>query len=150
MLPSETAPANNGNPQGLHSASKAAQPQISIRGNQPHDAANDPGFTMELLELELSVDGFSEGRDGFTAHVAEAASAIGGTLLFELPASGLFANCERVAVLRVPRDDTAGEAMTVFACLETGGSTIRMENPTEETADLKNFADAFVDVLRRI
>ncbi|WP_075290090.1 hypothetical protein [Pararhizobium arenae] len=146
MLPSQTASGDVSVQQGPQSAT---QPHASSWNSQPREAANDSGFTMELLELELSVDGFSEGREGFTAYVTEAASALGGSFLFELPASGLVANCERIAVLRIPRDD-AGEAMTIFACLETGGTTIRMENPSEETADLKNFADAFVDVLRRI
>ncbi len=132
MLSSESAPATAGREPGAQS--------LGI--------ASDSGFAMELLELELSVDGFSAGREGFSAHIAAAASAIGGTLLFELPASGLIENCERIAVLRIPHEET-DETATVFACLEPGGTAIRMENPSEETADLKNFADAFVDVLRR-
>lgn len=136
MLPSDPKPAN-GRPE-LSPSKRAGQPQISIR---PAD------LTMKLLELELSLDGYSAGRDGFSAHVATAVSAIGGELLFELPASGLIADCERIAVLRMPQEGAAG---TVFACLETGGTTIRIERPTEETACLQSFAGAFVEVLRRI
>ncbi|MCW0000352.1 hypothetical protein OE766_19160 [Pararhizobium sp. YC-54] len=106
-------------------------------------------LTMELLELELSLDGFTTGPDGFAAHVRAAAAAIDGALLFELPASGLVADCDRIAVLRIPKDGSAAMA-TIFACLETGGNTIRIEMPDEATADLKNFAEAFVDVLQRI
>lgn len=111
--------------------------------------ASDINLTMELLELELSLDGFTTGPDGFAAHVRAAAAAIDGALLFELPASGLIADCDRIAVLRIPRDGSAVMA-TIFACLETGGNTIRIETPDETTADLKNFAEAFVDVLQRI
>ncbi|MNL84909.1 hypothetical protein D3C87_2130300 [compost metagenome] len=59
------------------------------------------------------------------------------------------ADCDRIAVLRIPKDGSAVMA-TIFACLETGGNTIRLEAPDESTADLKNFAEAFVDVLQRI
>ncbi|WP_426228795.1 hypothetical protein [Pararhizobium sp. DWP3-4] len=111
--------------------------------------ASDTGLTMELLELELSLDGFTTGPDGFAAHVRAAAAAIDGAVLFELPASGLVADCDRIAVLRIPKDGGAVMA-TIFACLETGGNTIRIETPDETTADLKNFAEAFVDVLQRI
>lgn len=133
MLPSDSKPASE--------PSKLAGQPLSA----PRSANSD--LTMKLLELELSLDGYAAGREGFSTHVAAAVSAIGGELLFELPASGLIANCERIAVLRLPRESTAN---TVFACLETGGTTIRIEHPTEETACLQSFAGAFVDVLRRI
>ncbi len=110
---------------------------------------SDTSLTMELLELELSLDGFTTGPEGFAAHVRAAAAAIDGALLFELPASGLVADCDRIAVLRIPKDGSAVMA-TIFACLEAGGNTIRLEEPDETTADLKNFAEAFVDVLQRI
>lgn len=110
---------------------------------------SDTSLTMELLELELSLDGFTTGPEGFAAHVRAAAAAIDGALLFELPASGLVDDCDRIAVLRIPKDGSAVMA-TIFACLEAGGNTIRIEEPDETTADLKNFAEAFVDVLQRI
>lgn len=110
---------------------------------------SDTSLTMELLELELSLDGFTSGPEGFAAHVRAAAAAIDGALLFELPASGLVADCDRIAVLRIPKDGSAVMA-TIFACLEADGNTIRIEEPDETTADLKNFAEAFVDVLQRI
>lgn len=109
----------------------------------------DPSLTMELLELELSLDGFASGIEGFAAHVRSAAADIDGALLFDLPASGLIDDCERIAVLRIPQDGS-GAMTTVFACLEADGTTIRIEKPDERTVDLKNFAEAFVDVLQRI
>ena len=51
--------------------------------------------------------------------------------------------------LRVPKGEDRALAV-VFALLDAEGSAIRVENPDEATADLKRFADAFVDVLQRI
>ena len=123
--------------------------EMATSATQTLIPAPDANLTIELLELELSMDGFTAGPDGFSAHVRAAAAAIDGALLFELPASGLVADCDRIAVLRIPKDGSAVMA-TIFACLETGGNTIRLEAPDESTADLKNFAEAFVDVLQRI
>ncbi|KQV37436.1 hypothetical protein ASE23_02055 [Rhizobium sp. Root73] len=123
--------------------------EMATSATQTLIPAPDANLTIELLELELSLDGFTAGPDGFSAHVRAAAAAIDGALLFELPASGLVADCDRIAVLRIPKDGSAVMA-TIFACLETGGNTIRLEAPDESTADLKNFAEAFVDVLQRI
>lgn len=126
----------------------SSEPKQAPTGIQAAASA-DSSLTMELLELELSLDGFTTGADGFVAHVRAAAAAIDGALLFELPASGLIADCDRIAVLRIPQDGSAAMT-TVFACLENDGTTIRIEAPDETTADLKNFAEAFVDVLQRI
>ncbi|OBZ92979.1 hypothetical protein ADU59_24825 [Pararhizobium polonicum] len=130
----------------LSSEPKTTAPSAATPTAAP---VSEPGLTMELLELELSLDGFTTGPDGFAAHVRAAAAAIDGAFLFELPASGLLDDCDRIAVLRIPREGSAAMA-TIFACLETDGATIRIETPDEKTADLKNFAEAFVDVLQRI
>lgn len=127
----------------------SSEPKTGAAATQPVVPASDSGLTMELLELELSLDGFTTGPDGFSAHVRGAAAAIDGAFLFELPASGLIDDCDRIAVLRIPQDGSTAMA-TIFACLETDGATIRIETPNEKTAGLKNFAEAFVDVLQRI
>jgi hypothetical protein len=126
-----------------------SEPKQASTATQATSPPSDASLTMELLELELSLDGFATGAEGFAAHVRAAAAAIEGALLFELPASGLIADCDRIAVLRIPQDGSAAMT-TVFACLESDGTTIRIEKPNEETADLKNFAEAVVDVLQRI
>ena len=131
----------------LSSEPKTAAPSSVTQTAAP---VSDAGLTMELLELELSLDGFTAGPDGFAAHVRSAASAIDGAFLFELPASGLMDECDRIAVLRIPQQNGSAAMATIFACLETDGATIRIETPGEKTADLKNFAEAFVDVLQRI
>lgn len=111
--------------------------------------AREPVLPLELLELELSLDGFSGSEAGFAEAVRTAADQLGGDFLFDLPASGLAQNCLRIAALRVPKGDD-GALGVVFALLDAEGSAIRVENPDEKTEGLTRFADAFVDVLERI
>jgi hypothetical protein len=111
------------------------------------DAA-DPILPMELLELELSLEGFSGGEPGFCEAVRNAASAVRGDFLFDLPAAGLIADCRRLAVIRIPEGDAT--MRTLFAALNEGGAEIRLLQPDEETEHLLRFADAFVDVLQRL
>ncbi|MCA1403482.1 hypothetical protein I6F26_02555 [Ensifer sp. IC3342] len=111
---------------------------------QPSDAA----IPMALLELELSLDGFSGSKDEFASFVRTVAADIGGELLFTLPASGLIEDCLTIAAIRY---SDAGKAPTIlFVCLGGDGTSIRVEQPGERTADLKSFAEAFVGVLERI
>ncbi|MBB4184891.1 hypothetical protein GGE07_001520 [Sinorhizobium terangae] len=111
---------------------------------QPGDAA----IPMALLELELSLDGFSGTKDEFSAFVRTVAADIGGELLFTLPASGLIEDCLTIAAIRY---SDAGKAPTIlFVCLGGDGTEIRVEQPGAQTADLKSFAEAFVGVLERI
>ncbi|MCD7110970.1 hypothetical protein LRX75_18200 [Rhizobium sp. DKSPLA3] len=106
-------------------------------------------FTMEMLELELSLDGIAPDGDDFSDRVRAAAADLKGAFLFDLPASGLVENCVRIAVLRIPRDNGAGSE-TIFACLEADGTAIRIEKPDERTMGLARFAQAFVDVFQRM
>ncbi|KQS96337.1 MULTISPECIES: hypothetical protein [unclassified Rhizobium] len=127
----------------------SSEPTTVTSGAQTAMSPVDPGLTMELLELELSLDGYEPDTGTFADHVRAAATVIDGAFLFELPASGLIADCERIAVMRIPADDS-DEMATIFACLDSDGTTIRVEMPNQRTADLRNFAEAFVDVLQRI
>ncbi len=111
--------------------------------------AGEPALPLELLELELSLDGFSGDEASFAEAVRHAAGQLGGDYLFDLPASGLAEDCLRIAALRVPRGGD-GALEIVFALLDAEGAAIRVENPDAKTADLKRFADAFVDLLQRI
>ncbi|WP_145925866.1 hypothetical protein [Shinella sp. HZN7] len=111
--------------------------------------AGEPALPLELLELELSLDGFSGDEAGFADAVRMAADQVGGDFLFDLPASGLAEDCRRIAALRVPQGEE-GALAVVFALLDAEGAAIRVETPDETMKDLKRFADAFVDVLQRI
>jgi hypothetical protein len=103
---------------------------------------------MELLELELSLEGYAGGDAGFCEAVRRAAERSGGELLFDLPAAGLVQDCRRIAVLRIPAG--AQEMRVVLALLDDNGTEIRMQAPDEETAPLVRFADAFIELLERI
>lgn len=111
--------------------------------------AAEPALPLELLELELSLDGFSGDEAGFAEAVRAAAGQVGGDFLFDLPASGLAEDCRRIAALRVPQGED-GTLAVVFALLDAEGAAIRVETPDAAMQDLKRFADAFVDVLQRI
>lgn len=99
-----------------------------------------------MLELELALAHFERQRP-FADTVAEAAESAGGTFLFELPAGGLVADCSRLAVVRLP---SGGGMVTVFACLDLDGETIRVQAPDEQTRPLSDVADAFVNVLQHM
>lgn len=109
---------------------------------------SDPILPLELLELELSLEGFSGGEPAFCEAVRNAASAVHGDFLFDLPARGLVPDCRRLAVIRIPEGDVA--MRTLFAALDEDGAEIRLLQPDEETEHLQRFADAFVNLLQRL
>lgn len=111
--------------------------------------AEEPALPLDLLELELSLDGLVADEAGFADAVRLAAGGIGGEFLFDLPASGLAENCRRIAALRLA-DGEAGERRVVFALLEAGGASVRVERPDDGTEGLRRFAEAFIEVLERI
>ncbi|TCQ28993.1 hypothetical protein [Rhizobium sp. PP-CC-3G-465] len=122
---------------------------IETQATPPTPEGSELEFTMEMLELELSLDGTAPDGDDFSDRVRAAAADLKGAFLFDLPASGLVDNCERIAVLRIPRDSGTGSE-TIFACLEADGTSIRIEKPNERTMGLASFAQAFVDVFQRM
>ncbi|MGY3611400.1 hypothetical protein ACWGRJ_47030 [Bradyrhizobium sp. Lot11] len=123
----------------------AARPQASALGGIDQ---SEPMLPLELLELELSLEGYAGGDAGFCEAVRRAAERSGGELLFDLPAGGLIEDCRRIAVLRIPG---GGNSMrVVLALLDGHGTEIRMQAPDDETAHLVRFADAFIEVLERI
>lgn len=110
--------------------------------------AGDGGIPMGLLELELSLDGFSGSKDDFPDFIRGVAEQVGGEFLFALPASELIEDCLSIAVLRLGEAET--ETSIVFACLDEQGAAIRIEHPSDSTQDLERFAKSFVSVLERM
>ncbi|MGG6894578.1 MULTISPECIES: hypothetical protein [Rhizobium] len=108
----------------------------------------DPVLPLELLELELSLEGFSGGEPSFCEAVRRAASSVRGDFLFDLPATGLIPDCRRLAVIRIPEPDAT--MRTLFAALDEDGAEIHLLQPDEETEHLLRFADAFVNLLQRL
>ncbi|QWW68656.1 hypothetical protein [Rhizobium sp. WYJ-E13] len=108
----------------------------------------EPLLPLELLELELSLEGYSGGEGGFCEAVRKAATEARGEFLFDLPAAGLVEDCRRIAVLRIPTSDK--NMRVVLTLLDQNGTEIRMQAPDENTEHLVRFADAFIEVLERI
>jgi hypothetical protein len=121
----------------------AAKPQSPPPGAMAD--TSEPHLPIELLELELSLEGFKGGADGFREAVREAAVAVGGEFLFDLPAAGLVPDCRLLAVIRIPDEDGL---RVVLAVLDEEGSEIRVQEADDDTEHLVRFADAFVDVLQ--
>jgi hypothetical protein len=126
-----------------------AQTSMDVALPAPLHAADGAAIPMALLELELSLDRFSGNKDDFASFIRTVADDIGGEFLFALPASGLIEDCLTIAALR--HGETEDKApMILVVCLGQDGSTIRVEQPSEHTAGLRSFAEAFVGVLERI
>lgn len=119
-------------------------PSVSIAPNglPLHSLTDEP-----VLELELALMAFNPARQTFLGAVCEAARVVNGTCLFELPAKGLMDNCERVAAVHL---STSDGAMTVFACLEADGETIRLERAGERHGKLTRFARSFLSLLQTL
>ncbi|MDM9626717.1 hypothetical protein QTL95_12470 [Rhizobium sp. S152] len=124
-------------------------PELAAETQPPAMGAVDPSdplLPMELLELELSLEGY-DGDADFCDAVRVAAARAGGEFLFDLPAEGLMEDCRRIAVLRIP--SSASQMRIVLAVLDHTGSEIRMEAPEPENAHIVRFAEAFIKVLER-
>jgi hypothetical protein len=125
----------------------ASQAAVAIATPAPLPAG-DGGIPMGLLELELSLDGFSGNKDDFPGFVRTVADNAGAEFLFALPASELIDDCMSIAVLRLGEADA--ETSILFACLDEQGTAIRIEHPSDGTRDLERFAESFVGVLERM
>ncbi|MEP3438351.1 MAG: hypothetical protein ABJN75_16465 [Hoeflea sp.] len=124
-----------------------------------HTAAADPGETagfaeisatpmpLDLVELELALDLNDVAKHGFCEAVHEAAKAVKGEFLFDLPASGLADNAQRIAVVCLSRDNGGRFGLVL---LSADGDQARTIEPDETTADLVQFAKAFVAVLEKL
>lgn len=123
--------------------------RAALPATPPHSSLTsaEPGLAMELIELELALDGALSKPDDFGRHVREAVNAIDGDYLFDLPASGLVDHCRTIAAVRIPSDKTF---QTVFVCLADDGTTLQITPPTEATEGLARFAEAFVGVMGRL
>ena len=108
----------------------------------------EPLLPLELLELELSLEGYADGEAGFCEAVRKAAAETRGEFLFDLPAAGLVEDCRPITLLRRPTSDK--KMRVVLALLDQNGTEIRVQAPDEDTEHLVRFADAFIEVLERI
>lgn len=102
---------------------------------------------LELVELDLALDLNDIASHGFGHAVREAAKTVKGEFLFDLPASGLAADAQRIAIVCLSREDGGRFALVL---LSANGDQARTMEPDAKTADLVTFAKAFVAVLEKL
>ena len=79
--------------------------------------------------------------------VRDAAARIDGEFLFDLPASGLVADAQRIAIVCLSRDN-GGRFCLVL--LSAAGDKVGTMEADEATSGLVQFARAFVGVLEKL
>ncbi|MBC7282153.1 hypothetical protein [Hoeflea sp.] len=133
------------------------QAQTSSASARP--VAPDPGeafafsdqtaapMPLDLVELELALDLSGIREHGFCEAVREAATTVRGEYLFDLPASGLADDAQRIAVVCLSREEGGRFGLVL---LSADGDQARTIEPDETTAGLVQFARAFVGVLEKL
>ncbi|WP_394690247.1 hypothetical protein [Hoeflea sp.] len=115
---------------------------------QPNFGSVAPApVSLELMELELALDLDEITERGFCEAVRDAAKASGAEFLFDLPASGLIEEAQRIAVICLSRKNGGRFGLVLLS--PEGDRAIALE-PGQETAGLVQFAKAFVAVLERL
>lgn len=105
------------------------------------------GATLEALQSELAQTVNDDLDAGFDAAVGIATEAVGGKLLFSLPAAGLIKDAMRVAPVWL----SSGEDQTiVFLVLNASGKSVRVAGSDGEMAEVARFACSFVDVIGKL
>jgi hypothetical protein len=112
----------------------------------PARTAQSP-MPLELMELEFALDLNDIAERGFSDAVRAAAKTIDAEFLFDLPASGLVDNAQRIAIVCLSRNDGGRFGLVLLAPDGDRASTLE---PGPETADLVQFARAFVAVLEKL
>ncbi|MDP3524916.1 MAG: hypothetical protein Q8S27_10075 [Hoeflea sp.] len=111
------------------------------------DAPGLAPMPLDLVELELALDLSGIPEHGFSEAVREAATTVKGEYLFDLPASGLAGDAQRIAVVCLSREDGGRFGLVL---LSADGGQARTIEPDETTKGLVQFAKAFVGVLEKL
>jgi len=143
MAADATSTPMQGHSQPFSAAYGVAEPDIAHR---KVEAIPSP-MPLDLVELELALDLNDVSANGFGAAVREAAKRVGGEFLFDLPASGLLDDAQRIAVVCLSRDDGGRFGLVL---LSADGDQARTVEADGTTADLVQFAKAFVAVLEKL
>ena len=104
-------------------------------------------LALDLVELELALDLSDIADRGFCDAVRDAARKIGGEFLFDLPASGLAEDAQRIAVVCMARDNGGRFGLVL---LSAQGDRVHAAEADEATDGLVRFARAFVAVLEKL
>ena len=104
-------------------------------------------LALDLVELELALDLSDISNRGFCEAVRDAAEKIDGEFLFDLPASGLVEDAQRIALVCLSRDNGGRFGLVL---LSAHGDRVRTAEADEATQGLVRFAKAFVSVLEKL
>lgn len=102
--------------------------------------------SLEAAELELALQSQSIMEHGFEGAVRGALAELGGTLLFDMPAS-LLDGYQRVAAVSTG----SGEERRIFLIhLGDDGSAIRVDEAESDTTPLAGFAASYANLMERL
>lgn len=104
-------------------------------------------LALDLVELDLALDLSDIADRGFADAVGDAAKVIGGEFLFDLPASGLVEDAQRIAVVCLSRQNGGRFGLVL---LSAGGDRVETAEADAATTGLVQFARAFVAVLEKL
>ncbi|KGF70453.1 hypothetical protein LL06_04900 [Hoeflea sp. BAL378] len=111
------------------------------------DGESPAPMQLDLVELDLALDLNDIAEHGFGQAVRQAARTVGGEFLFDLPASGLIENAQRIALVCLSRDNGGRFGLVL---LSADGDRVRTVEADEDTMGLVHFARAFVAVLEKL
>ena len=106
-----------------------------------------PPLALDLVELDLALDLSDISDRGFSDAVGDAARTVGGEFLFDLPASGLVEDAQRIAIVCLTRDNGGRFGLVL---LSANGDRVRTVEADDTTKGLVQFAKAFVAVLEKL
>lgn len=104
-------------------------------------------LALDLVELDLALDLSDIANRGFSDAVRDAAKKIDGEFLFDLPASGLAEDAQRIAIVCLSRSNGGRFGLVL---LSTDGDRVKTMEADEATNGLVQFAKAFVAVLEKL
>jgi len=135
-------------PASAHTASNTSRPSRRSADPARTELPQDPNpLALDLVELDLALDLSDIADRGFCDAVRDAAKTVDGEFLFDLPASGLTVDAQRIAVVCLSRDNGGRFGLVL---LSANGDRVRAMEADEATAGLVQFAKAFVAVLEKL
>lgn len=146
-MAADTHPMPMQGPSRPASAHRTAQAHSSSQLPKERTPTQATPLALELVELELALDLSHIADRGFCDAVRDAAREIGGEYLFDLPASGLVEDAQRIAVVCLSRDQGG---RFVLVLLSGNGDRVQAIEADESTSGLVQFARAFVSVLEKL
>lgn len=133
-----------------------SRPAPAHRSAKAHSSSHRPQerlpeqtvpLALDLVELDLALDLSDIANRGFCDAVRDAARKVGGEYLFDLPASGLVEDAQRIAVVCLSRNNGGRFGLVL---LSAHGDRVETSEADDATMGLVRFAKAFVSVLEKL